>query len=456
MAFLDKRRTKYEIYSDLLDIVARKGSCRLTRASYGANLPVDRAKKMLTFLASRGFLKEDDVGDSKIYKITKRGLEYLETFRQMRRLFAALDERIPPARAKPPKRYEDYIVAPRIHAKLVLEDKEVKAGEDIALEISLVNVGKTPALLTKIEGILPDGFELIAKPDYSSFDGTGLELGRRNLDQLATEKVRFTVRSYDRGTFVMAPRIIYEDQEGHELTSEPEPVKVSVVEAAHRKISTGYNDLDSLLLGGIPENYAIILTSLSCDERDLLIKKFLEAGAEKEQITFYVTIEASGVRKLAEKFQSNFYVFICNPQADQIIKSAPNIFKLKGVENLTDINIALTSALRTLSLSEDKKRACIEIISDVLLQHRAIQTRRWLTGLMPELRSRGFTTLAVMNPQMHTPQEVQAILGLFEGEINIYEKETKKGLRKHLRIKKMFGQRYLESEMPLVRDRLQI
>jgi predicted transcriptional regulator len=78
----------------LLDIVARRGNCRLTRASYGANLPVDRAKKSLTFLASRGFVKEERIDDSKIYKITKRGLEYLETFKQMRKLFAALNEDI--------------------------------------------------------------------------------------------------------------------------------------------------------------------------------------------------------------------------------------------------------------------------------------------------------------------------------------------------------------------------
>ena len=56
-------------YEDLiLEIVARKGFCRVTRASYGANLPVDRAKKSLSFLASRGFLKEEVRGDSNIYK----------------------------------------------------------------------------------------------------------------------------------------------------------------------------------------------------------------------------------------------------------------------------------------------------------------------------------------------------------------------------------------------------
>lgn len=89
------RRTKYEIYSELLEIVMKRGSCPVTRASYGANLPVDRAKKFLRFLASRGFVKEEIVDDSTRYRITKRGLEYLEAFRKMRKLFAALSEEIP-------------------------------------------------------------------------------------------------------------------------------------------------------------------------------------------------------------------------------------------------------------------------------------------------------------------------------------------------------------------------
>jgi predicted transcriptional regulator len=88
------RRTKYEIYSELLEIVMKRVSCPVTRASYGANLPVDRAKKFLRFLASRGFVKEEIVDDSTRYRITKRGLEYLEAFKKMRKLFAALSEEL--------------------------------------------------------------------------------------------------------------------------------------------------------------------------------------------------------------------------------------------------------------------------------------------------------------------------------------------------------------------------
>jgi KaiC/GvpD/RAD55 family RecA-like ATPase len=242
---------------------------------------------------------------------------------------------------------------------------------------------------------------------------------------------------------------------GKKVHKRAEPVTIEVSKILPGRISTGYEDLDRLLFGGIPENYAVVLTSPSCDERDLLIGRFLQRGTKKGEVTFYVTIDPSEVKTLAEEIQS-FYLLICNPQADKIIENLPNVFKLKGAENLTDINIALTSAFRRLDKSQEgPRRACIEIISDILLQHHAVQTRRWLNALIPELKSKGFTTLAVMDPEMHPPQEVRAILDAFEGEINIYERETERGLEKFLKIKKMHNQKYSQSELLLQREKLQ-
>ncbi len=344
----------------------------------------------------------------------------------------------------------------RIQARLILRSKEVNVGEDVNLGIELVNEGEAPAFLVKIEEIVPRDFELVTKPGYCRFEDTYLGMNRKRLDPLMTEEIRLTLRSFDKGIFEIKPKVIYVDATGHQMSCEPEPATINLSETIlPDRINTGYKDLDSLLLGGIPENYAVILTSPSCDEKDLLIKRFLEAGASEGQITFYITIEASGVKTLTEKNQSSFHLFICNPQTNKIIKTLPNVFKLKGVENLTDISIALSKAFRRLDTSvSGPRRACIEIISDVLLQHGAVKTRRWLTDLITELKSKGFTTLAVMNPKMHSPQEVHAILGLFDGEINIYEKESEKGLEKFLKIKKMYNQRYLESELPLRKQRL--
>jgi tetratricopeptide (TPR) repeat protein len=218
-------------------------------------------------------------------------------------------------------------------------------------------------------------------------------------------------------------------------------------------VSTGYADLDKLLYGGIPSNCAVALTSPACNERDELIKDFLETGAKKGEVTFYITIDASGARALAEKSMSNFQLFVCNPEAEAIIKSSPNVFTLKGVENLTDISIALTSAIRQLDHTlKGPRRICIGLVSDVLLQHHAVETRRWLTALITKLKSEDFTTLAVIDPKMHPSEELYAILGLFEGEINIYEK----GAEQFLKVKRMSNQEYLGDELLLKKEDLSL
>jgi predicted transcriptional regulator len=56
-------------------------------------MPVDRAKKEVTFLVSHGFINEIVVDDSKKYRATKWGLEFLETFKRMQKFFSALEQR---------------------------------------------------------------------------------------------------------------------------------------------------------------------------------------------------------------------------------------------------------------------------------------------------------------------------------------------------------------------------
>ena len=48
-----------------------------------------------------------------------------------------------------------------------------------------------------------------------------------------------------------------------------------------------------------------------------------------------------------------------------------------------------------------------------------------------------------------------AILGLFDGEIRITEKDTSKGLEKVLRVRKLYNQRYIESELVVTRQKIE-
>jgi hypothetical protein len=189
----------------------------------------------------------------------------------------------------------------------------------------------------------------------------------------------------------------------------------------------------------------------------LLTARFVAEGVEQEELTFYITIDANILKHHIGRIQPNLHVFIFNPQADSLVADHPNVSKLKSIDNLTDITITLTSALRRMNKRpQTPRRAYVEILSDVLLQHGAGRTRKWMTGILATLKSGGFTSLMMVNPQMHTTEEVQAVLDPFEGEIDIYEKETKETAQKVLRIRRMLNQRYLENEMPLVKEELRV
>lgn len=327
---------------------------------------------------------------------------------------------------------------------------EIRVGEEEKLEVYIKNVGDTVIFLKVIENILSDEFQPLKSSNGQLFENKNLNMNRK-LRPLESDKVIVTFEALRRGTFEINPKIIYVDDVGVETVIECHTKVYKVLEAAlPGRIPTGFKELDNFLFGGLPEKYAVVFTSPSIDEREVLIKSFLRAGVNYGEVTFYITFDSENARTLANEFQEIFYLFLTNPRADETITNLPNVFKLNGVSTLSNINIALTKSLRMLDQNPNKpRRICIDIISDVLLQHQAVITRKWISELISELKSKGFTIIAVLNPLMHPPDQVQAILGLFDGEINIYEKETKEAMETILRIKKMYNQKYSRGELEL-------
>jgi KaiC/GvpD/RAD55 family RecA-like ATPase len=344
------------------------------------------------------------------------------------------------------------VAAALLQGRISVKKPKVLAGETFALEIEIANFGQAPVTLDGIEEILPCcGMELASAPERCDLDGSYLDLHGRVIRPSASEKLQLQVRAFEKGIYVIAPRIVYSNGVGVPKTLSLKPITIDVKEVALAdRVSSGYKDLDILLLGGIPERYAVVLTSISCDETKLLINRFIEKGVKEGEITVLITVEGSRWEKLATE-HPNFKLFICNPQAESPVKALSNVVKIRGVENLTDVSIPVISALRKFEASDSRpRRICIEILSDILLQHRAVQTRKWLIGLLSELKSKGFTTLALVNPQMHGTEEVQAVLDLFDGEIRIFEKAE----QKLMQIRRMYEQDYIGEEMPLRKDRL--
>ena len=87
-----KKRARIDIYADILDVLKRRTEGTLiTRISYGAGLPLDRVKILLTTLAGYGLISVRNAGESRYYHITHRGLEFLEAYRKVQSFMTFLD-----------------------------------------------------------------------------------------------------------------------------------------------------------------------------------------------------------------------------------------------------------------------------------------------------------------------------------------------------------------------------
>jgi predicted transcriptional regulator len=85
------KRTRYDIYMDTLETIRRRGNQGITKISYGANLPVDRANDIVSLLAERGLVKEDDYNGSRGYRITPRGGEFLQALKTVKTYLVPAD-----------------------------------------------------------------------------------------------------------------------------------------------------------------------------------------------------------------------------------------------------------------------------------------------------------------------------------------------------------------------------
>jgi len=94
------RRSKLEMYIDILKVLAHKGPLKLTHIMYKANVNCSVLKEYLDFLIQQNLVEEKTIGKKRIvYAITQRGLTVLKYFRELKIMLPTLEEelaKIPP------------------------------------------------------------------------------------------------------------------------------------------------------------------------------------------------------------------------------------------------------------------------------------------------------------------------------------------------------------------------
>ena len=85
-----ERRSRLTIFSDILRVMQRNsGSARSTQILYGANLSHKRMMQYLNEMKEKGFIESASAKGKVVYKMTKKGQEFLTEARKVKQFTEA-------------------------------------------------------------------------------------------------------------------------------------------------------------------------------------------------------------------------------------------------------------------------------------------------------------------------------------------------------------------------------
>jgi len=88
------RRSKLEVYIDILEVIAIKGPFKLTHIMYKSNVNCSVLKDQLEFLIKNTLVEERILRKEKVvYAVTPRGLQILKSFREIKQVFPVEEEK---------------------------------------------------------------------------------------------------------------------------------------------------------------------------------------------------------------------------------------------------------------------------------------------------------------------------------------------------------------------------
>ena len=87
------RRSKLEMYVDILTVLAHKGPLKLTHVMYKANVNCSILKEHLDFLIKQDLIEERTLHRQRVvYAITQRGITVLKYFKELKQILPLVEE----------------------------------------------------------------------------------------------------------------------------------------------------------------------------------------------------------------------------------------------------------------------------------------------------------------------------------------------------------------------------
>ena len=225
--------------------------------------------------------------------------------------------------------------------------------------------------------------------------------------------------------------------------------------ASNPTVSTGLDELDDVLYGGIPAGYAVVLVAPPLDERDLLVESFLLQGVDREETVLLASPRLRGVfAELVTAKPETFYLFLCSPRVDSVAHEWQNVVPFPQLD-LTQFNIRMDALLHDLSeRGRTLDRVVLDVLSDALLIHEPTTVRRWLRDLLQMLKAAHATVVSLIDPGMSSRDATRAVLDLFDGHFDVEERAVDGRMERTLTVRRLYGKKYLETTVVLRRENL--
>jgi predicted transcriptional regulator len=87
------RRSKLEMYVDILTVLAHKGPLKLTHIMYKAKVNCSVLKEYLDFLIKQGLVEERTMKKQRlVYAVTQKGMTVLKYFKELKQVLPIIEE----------------------------------------------------------------------------------------------------------------------------------------------------------------------------------------------------------------------------------------------------------------------------------------------------------------------------------------------------------------------------
>ncbi len=118
----------------------------------------------------------------------------------------------------------------QVVGNLTLQEKELGVGSDLTVELEMANVGKSAAMLIKLENLAPVGLQLDRQKISQRVEDNFIDMKGKRLEYLKTHEVKVPMRALAKGIFQIRPRVLFVDEKGTYKSYDFEPVALTVKE----------------------------------------------------------------------------------------------------------------------------------------------------------------------------------------------------------------------------------